>query len=277
MNWTDLFTRPDDQLPEAQFQGWFDRIAKQLLCQTTLYVNNQPHRLVEIEFYYYSKEHHPDIFAHRDPIQLELGRWYFHRTEGTYRSGSFKGVDISFGDGTAHGGVLIRGIEKPDGELVDGPSLCVDHLLDCTGADDVAALDRAINQRCAWESGNPLRLEETAIEDHEIHPSARVGLSLKRFKRAPNPPRFIIKPYRYLTEPNRTKKGRAYLILALHAQGKSTDEIRELTGSTRSTIQRYVDDFEMGRRQDSFDPYYGVELKANLLCQLHGTWHNKYQ
>ena len=65
---------------------------------------------MEVEVYYHAADH-PDPFAHRDPAQLHVGRWYFHRTGGTYRGGSFKGLDLAFGGSAAHAGVLIRGIE----------------------------------------------------------------------------------------------------------------------------------------------------------------------
>ena len=57
----------------------------------------------------------------------------------------------------AAAGVYPVRIETPEGKLIDGPSLTVDHLLDVTGADSVAQLDRAIGgQRRimgVWELG----------------------------------------------------------------------------------------------------------------------------
>ena len=138
-NWDARLTRPGS-LDEAAAAAWFDRIATRLLRGTHLLVAGTPHRLTEVEFYYFS-ESHPDPFTHRDPLQRARGRWYFHRTGGTYKGGSFKGIDLTFGDGEAYGGVLIRGLERPDGTLVDGPSLCVDHLLAACGVASVAALD----------------------------------------------------------------------------------------------------------------------------------------
>lgn len=276
MDWTALFQRPEGDLTDADFQQWFDRIADQLMCRTQYVVNGQPHRFVEIEFYYFSKEGHDDIFAHKEAVQLECGRWYFHRTQGVYRSGSFKGLDISFGDGTAYGGVLIRGIEQPNGEIIDGPSLHVDHLLGMTGADDVTTLDNAISGRKVWDESNVLYLKDIEGEERDLVRSSRVGLTLKRFKKAPNPPRYVLRPYRYLSEPKRTKKGKLHVILGLHARGKSVDEIREITGSTKSTIQRHIDDFEIGKQSTSFEPYYGTDLKPKDLCQMHGTWHANY-
>jgi hypothetical protein len=241
-----------------------------------LLVGSEPHRFTEIEFYYFG-ELHPDPFTHRDPIQKECGRWYFHRTRGVYRGGSFKGFDLTFGGREAFGGVLIRGLEAPDGTLIDGPSLCVDHLLARTEAADVATLDEAIAERVAWDEENPLQLEwKDTPEERPLLRSSRVGLSLKRSKKSPEPPRYIMRRYRYLSEPRRISKGKLHMVLALHAQGLSIDQIHARTGCPRQTIQRYVADFEEGRLQVDFDPYYGIDLSPKDLCRLHGTWHSAY-
>src|SRR5262249_44387331 len=175
-----------------------------LLNRTRLVAGGVSHRLTEVEFYYHGPEH-PDRFAHRDPVQVHTGRWYFHRTAGVYRSGSFKGVDLTFGTPGAHAGILFRGLEKPDGSLVDGPSLLVDHLLDATGAAEVPALDKVIGERVAWDAGNPLRLELVPdLERKEVYRSARVGLTLKKARpAAPEPQRYLLRTYRFLNEPRR--------------------------------------------------------------------------
>src|SRR4051794_39549996 len=115
--WPETLARPspfDDRVAVE----WFTRIADRLLNASRLRVAGIPHRLTEIEFYDFDPTVHPDPFTHRDPIQRECGRWYFHRTGGVYRSGSFKGFDLTFGDGTSRAGILIRGLETPDGKLI---------------------------------------------------------------------------------------------------------------------------------------------------------------
>ena len=272
--WRALFQKPDDVSDGVA--GWFDRIAAQLLSGSQLVVGGEPHRFVEVEFYYCG-DAHTDTFTHRDPIQRECGRWYLHRTHGVYRGGSFKGFDLTFGDGKAFGGALIRGIEGPDGKLIDGPSLCVDYLLARTGLREVATLDAAIGERAAWDSDNPLRLQSVhASAPRSLWRSARVGLSLKRVKKTSDAPRFIMRPYRYLTEPSRTSKGKLLLVLALHAQGTDPETIRRLTDSPRQTIQRYIEDFEAGRAERDFSPYFGIDLGPKELCRLHGAWHANY-
>src|SRR5215813_2446354 len=152
-----ILRRPEQFSDGPVVDEWFARIANRLLNGTRIVVGNGAHRIVEIEFYYHGDQH-LDPFTHRESLQLQLGRWYFHRTRGTYRSGTLKGLDLTFGDGQAFAGVLIRSLETPDGKLIDGPSLCVDHLLARAGCESVAALDSAIKGRLAWDSTSPLVL-----------------------------------------------------------------------------------------------------------------------
>ena len=180
---------------------------------TRLLVAGQPHRLVEIEFYYFGEDH-LDPFTHRDRLQEQCGRWYFHRSHGSYRSGSFKGIDLTFGDGTARAGVLLRGLEKPDGTLIDGPSLLVDHLLALSGKSTVAELDGFIGELPTWHADQPLRLSDVAVEGRPLYRTARIGLSLKKAKPGDDLFRYLMRRYRYLSEPHRIAKGKLLLVLA---------------------------------------------------------------
>jgi hypothetical protein len=273
IDWHALLQKPADLREPGRAAEWFSRMAAALLNGCDLVVAGEPHRFVEVEFYCCGDEH-PDPFTHRDPVQLERGRWYFHRTRGVYRSGSFKGLDLTFGDGTMFGGALIRGVVAADGTLIDGPSLTVDHLLARTKARSVGVLDDMIAGRPAWDASSPLRLVPASpARGQELVRSARVGLSLKRARGGGEMPRFIMKPYRYLSEPRRTGKGKAHVVLALHAGGASPDEIHERTGCPRASVKRYVEDFEAGRQQADFEEYFGADLTPRDLCRLHGTWH----
>lgn len=269
-NWPALFCRAND--PDQ----WFTRIADRLLNGSRLRAGGRAHRLVEIEFYYWS-EAHPDPFTHRDPIQFAIGHWYFHRSRGTYRGGSFKGLDLTFGDPTASGGILLRGLETPNGALIDGPSLCVDYLLDATGAANVAALDRTIGGRLAWDAGNPILLEQSETrQSRPMLPSPRVGLFLKKAGSPSDSTRFVMRSYRYLTEPARTKKGKPHMVLALYVQGKGIDAIHRLTKCPRRAIERYIADFEEGKKDGDFTPYFGIDLGPRQLCLLYGVWCARY-
>lgn len=272
-DWLPLFRKPKALSEASSPEKWFTRIADRLLNGSRLTAGGRAHRLMEVELYYWSEEH-PDPFTHRDPIQFSIGHWYFHRSRGTYRGGSFKGLDLTFGDPTASGGILLRGLETPEGVLIDGPSLCVDYLLDATGAANVADLDRAIGGRLAWDAGNPILLSSSDSENKRpMIRSPRVGLFLKKAGSRADATRFVMRPYRYLTEPGRTKKGKLHMVLALYSQGKNIDDIQQITKCPRRTIERYIGDFEEGKKEADFTPYFGIDLGPRQLCKLYGVWH----
>ena len=231
-----LQRRPKLDTPGAA-ETWFHDIAVRLLGACRLRAAGSVNRLVEIEFYFDSEEH-PDPFTHRHAEQRTSGRWYFHRIGASYRGGSFKGFDLTFGDGLAHGGILIRSLETPEGRLVVGPSLCVDYLLTTTGSSAVAALASAIGGRHAADADSPLQLIDgwNPNVDVKLFRSARVGLSLKRLNDAIAVDR-LSRPYRFLTEPRRVTKGRPELIDALLSAGHSLEDVRRLTGSPMKAIK----------------------------------------
>lgn len=264
--------RPDG-LNDTNAIHWFEAAAEMICNRVELVVGGERHRLTEVEFYYFHDNVHPDSFAHCDPLQLEFGKWYFHRIDGSYKGGSFKGLDISFGDGVAYGGVLIRGLQKPDGSLVDGPCLCVNHILEKAKTPNVAFLDSLLNGRHVWDSSSPMYLEESEqLEAKELYRSARVGLTLKRSQPGSNMPYYIARPYRFLTEPRRIKKGKTLLILSQISNGSDATSIHNLTGSPRPTIQKHIDSFAEGQKLKDFRSFQKKELKSADLARLHGAF-----
>lgn len=268
--------RPPHVTTEAHFGPWFGDVMDRLLNHCDFVVAGRRYRFAELEAYYCG-DPHADLFAHRDPLQLENGRWYFHRTRGEYRGGSFKGLDLTMGDGTAFFGILIRTVVAPDGTLVVGPSLTVDHLLERTKAKSVATLDALIAGRSIWDKTSPLHIAESEKpRSAVVHRSARVGLSLKKAKGKADAPKFVARPYRYLTEPKGISKGKVHLVLALHQAGESTESIHQITGCPRKTVERYVADFAAGKLAEGFDSYIGKDLGTAELCKLFGTWSVKH-
>lgn len=262
----------------------FADIAARLLGEIELVVAGSPHRLREIEFYYQSDDH-PDPFAHCDPLQKTTGRWYFHRESGGYRGGSFKGLDISFGPEGVFGGILIRTIETPDGREINGCSLCVDHLLATTGEAGVAALDGRIGERRVWDPSSPLHLRHSgaqsapaqlslgapAARSGEILATARVGLTLQRMGRDDRWPRYLLAPYRFLSDPT-ISKGKVHTVIALHQRGLDAAAISAATRSPQKTVRSYLDAYQEGLALQDFAPFRGKKLGSADLCTLHGVW-----
>ncbi len=268
---SELLLQAGERTPEI----WFQEIAELLLNGCQLLVAGAPHRLLEIEFYYHAEEH-LDPFAHCDPLQKSEARWYFHREAGGYRGGSFKGLDISFAPEGEFGGILIRSLESPDGHLINGCSLCVDHLLSQTGHKRVAELDEAIAERKVWEQSSPLCLEPCPdLEQRMVLATARVGLTLKRMYQHREMPAYIMRNYRFLSDP-KIKKGKIHSVIALHKMGRSPDEIRTLAKSPARSIQGYLRAFQEGLELENFNRFRGRSLKVADLCQLHGAWQRHY-
>src|ERR1700722_13444774 len=235
MSFTTLGIKPPHVAEEAHFAPWFSDIVERLLNATDFMVNGIPYRFAELEAYYHGPGH-LDTFSHRDPLQRENGRWYFHRSGSQYRSGSFKGLDLVLGDGIAPFGILIRSILDPSGNLIDGPSLTVDHLLAQTKAKNISALDEIINGRKIRDTTSPLAIRESrTIRSATVYRSSRVGLSLKKTKGNLEATRFVACPYRFLTEPRSISKGKVHLVLTLHRLGEDVDAIHELTGCPKKT------------------------------------------
>src|SRR5689334_18097007 len=133
---------PSAATAEAAYAAVFRVIADLLLNRATLHVAGRPHRFTELEMYW-SGHAHVDPFTHGQPIQRQIGAWYFHRSGERYRGGTYKGLDITFGSSEAFGGILIRGVEPVEPiepararaaapalpelpALIDGPCLVVD-------------------------------------------------------------------------------------------------------------------------------------------------------
>lgn len=255
--------------------AWFGQIAQRLLNGAVLSIDGQDHRLLEIEFYYRGPRH-DDAFTHGDDLQATFGRWYFHRDEGSYRGGSFKGLDLTFGPEGVYGGVLIRTIQKPDGSVVNGCSLCVDHMLATTGHARVSELDAALGERKVWEEGGPMQLVfRDDLDARDVIGTARVGLTLKRMYRYKQMPQFIMAPYRFLTDPT-IKKGKVHTVIALHQRGLDVEQINALTRSPKRTISNYVAAYAAGSEETDFKRWRGKKLKTADLCRMHGVWSNVY-
>jgi hypothetical protein len=256
--------------PDQELLPWFQQIADRLLRRTILDVAGEPHELCEIEFYLHG-EAHPDPFTHGQAIQRSSGRWYFHRSGESYRGGTYKGLDITFGPPEVFGGILIRSLLTPDGALINGSSLCVEHLLARTGHERVASLAEAVADHSVDAPDSPLRLRTIAERPVTIYYTARVGLTLKRVAEHPEMLDYILRPYRALTRPRGIAKGRVHLIIALHQAGETAAAIEALTATPKRTVKQYLEAYERGRALGTTESLHGKSLSATDLCLLHGA------
>jgi hypothetical protein len=263
---------PSAGTADGEYLALFRDAADLLLNRTTLRIAGHPHRFTELELYF-TGHAHADPFTHGDPMQRTLARWYFHRSGERYRSGTYKGLDVSFGSPEAFGGILVRGVERlgPAPVLIDGPCMVVDHILALTASpaieDLVSRFDLAI-ESAGRRSPLHVELDAGPGRGATVHATPRIGLTLKKGNTEARR-RFIARPYRFLSEPARIRKGKPHLITALHRQGWSPAAIAAVTATRPSVIQGYLAAFEAGRRRPIAE--LAGDLSTAELCELLGA------
>jgi len=241
-----------------------------------VFINNQPHRLAEIEFYCNGHKH-KDEFAHGSDLQKTRGKWYFHMVGQSYKAGSFKGLDLTFGDDNLIGGILLRSIQPIGGDLVEGPSLLVDHVLSTTSfskiEDLVKSFDLSAEHLDQSSKTHPMFVGVTEVDlpflpKKDVVKSARVGLTLKRFKEGKEA--YLGRGYRYMINPDTIKKGKHYTIVGLHKQGKSPEEIAKIAKSPKGTVEKYIASYEKGKTKKWRD-FIDETLDPDDTCQAIGA------
>ena len=258
---------PGDDRPRR----WFASLARFLTGEVVLRAGDHRYRLAEVEFYYRAPDH-DDPFPHQANRLSRRNSWYFHRSGTSYRGGTFKGLDLTFGSERAPGGVLLRALIDEDDQIISGPNNCVEHLLVATGTTGVADLDRRAGALDAWDPASPLALELAGKNPPAagIYATARIGLSLRRVRPTAAAARYLVAPYRFVIAPRRNPRGKPHLALALHAAGASVLDVQRITGSPPGAIARYIAGFERGRRLRDLTRFAGVPLDTTALAQLHG-------
>ena len=160
----------------------FYEIAHTLLNERVLTINGDEHTLAEIEIYLNSSED-PDPYVHKHPDQLTQGNFYFHKAsrkkDSKFKGGTFKGVDLTFGNKDTYCGILIRSIISSNGTLITGPCKVVDYILQCYEVQSIA--DLVSESKLLSFLGNKynLVLEECSNKENTLYSGPRVGLGDK--------------------------------------------------------------------------------------------------
>ena len=132
-------------IPTKEPQKLFQTIAEELMCNYVIQKGIQQYRIVEIEFYFYSRDHQDVITYPRDTKE---GRWFFHPSgvDLTFTSNGIeylKDGKYKISDNAYFGGILIRGLYKlydKDRKYIFGPQKCVDELWNNLNAFDEAGI-----------------------------------------------------------------------------------------------------------------------------------------
>lgn len=194
------YTKIDDKL--------IKRIAKALLLKYVLVVNDKKEfRICEIEFYI-NNTTHGDQYTHGDVNQKTFGKWYFHRYHGNcYKSGTYKGLDLTLGNKDTFFGVLIRSIyDIETGEFIEGPCRSVNKILELNGVSDVKEYMMGRTDPLSARSTKNFHLKRKSIlDDEQIYMGPRIGLSDKY-------PEWKNVNYRFLIKKGMIKKDKSRLI-----------------------------------------------------------------
>jgi len=250
-----------------EFFQEFEKISRALMNDYTLEINDKSHRLTELE-YYFCGDKHMDIFTHQDRLQETSGNWYFHKTGNGYKGGSYKGLDITFGQ-HGFGGILIRAIQVVDDKTyIEGPCMSVNHILELDSAAEVVdyVSKKDFNLSVSKKSKLYLRKNEN-LKKLDLVAGPRFGLTLKKTDGERS--YYIMKSYRFMCQPGNVKKGRVNLVLGLHGIGKSENEIKDISGCTPTAIKKYISLFEEGK-QLKYEEFEGKTLSNDDLCKLYG-------
>ncbi len=182
----------------------FQRIANDILNHWVLKVEDALFRITEIEFYYKNAEYHIDSYIHGHELQKQKGKWYFHGS----------GIDITFGDGEAFGGILIRAIYNiTDKKYCYGPLNCILEIFS-----NLTSIYKSEMSFCLIPSTKGLFEIEKPIR------TPRVGL---------NPEKDTImhsKYYRFLIMPKQKHADKTGIIEAMKIQKYSEAEINNIWG-----------------------------------------------
>eukprot|EP01114_Cavostelium_apophysatum_P001546 TRINITY_DN11340_c0_g1_i1.p1 TRINITY_DN11340_c0_g1~~TRINITY_DN11340_c0_g1_i1.p1 ORF type:complete len:304 (+),score=26.36 TRINITY_DN11340_c0_g1_i1:118-1029(+) len=267
---------------ELDYEQCFQQVSDFLLNRCIFYIKGKPHRILEVEVYFYS-EAHPDPYPHNYELYTQYtgGHWYFHRVGNSYKGGNYKGLDISIGRGAEeYGGILIRTVQslEPEEEVViSGPCRTVDYILRLCGASSIQDLvDNKMdgNTNALSPNASPSKPLHLAYHEHserrEIFRSPRIGLNLnKKGETAESQIKYNAKFYRYFTLPTKVHKKNP-MIAALYFAGRTPVEISQITGAKLSTVMKYCECFEKGRKMKP-SKFVGTKLNDELFCQFLGA------
>jgi len=151
-------------------ESGFAKAAKLLLLDYKLVAGDADFEILELEFYFYQKDVHPDPYSHAFqypnrviPKMSVTGSWYFHRFIGIEKyTHTRRGLDLTYGSGElkAYGGLLIRSVKREsDGKLISGPSNVMAKVLEA--ADNPQAIQKLafnLEEGMAFRPDSVLRL-----------------------------------------------------------------------------------------------------------------------
>src|SRR5690606_16817124 len=210
-----------DSTSAIEVEEGFIKAAKLILLDYKLVAGNTDFEVLELEFYFYQKNIHPDPYSHafqypnRVVAKMSVtGSWYFHRFIGIEKyTHTRRGLDLTYGSGEhqAYGGLLIRSVKREhDGLKISGPSNVVAYVLEAANdPEGVQALAFNLEEGMAFRQDSVIRW---APRDKPLtmplFRAKRQGLGDKN-------PFYRDKEFRFFSDLSVIKKGKGFSYSAL--------------------------------------------------------------
>ncbi len=205
-----------DSTSTIEVEEGFVTAAKLILLDYKLVAGDTDFEVLELEFYFYQKNIHPDPYSHafkypnRVVAKMSVtGSWYFHRFIGIEKyTHTRRGLDLTYGSGAheAYGGLLIRSVKREyDGKVISGPSNVVSYVLD-------AANDPEGIQKLAFnlEEGMAFRKDSVIRWVPREKPLSIPLFRTKRQGLGDKNPFYRDKEFRFFSDLSVIKKGKGF-------------------------------------------------------------------
>ena len=175
----------------------FQMLADKILNKARLVANTKEYKICEIEMYLRNNDH-DDKYVHGHDDQKQFGKFYFHRYQnGTYKAGTYKGLDIVLGNNNSYFGILIRTLYDSDtNKFIEGSCRCVNEILQQFNVTDVKELmNTHFDNKQIEIINNKLYLKNYNGITFDIYTGPRIGLSDKYTEYKNKNYRFVIMEY----------------------------------------------------------------------------------
>lgn len=172
----------DLSLNQKDIQSSFLKIADEILNSHLLVCKDTKFRVLAIEFYYLSKNHldlntHAAKFNRAKESQSKMHQWYLHKLSINPKN-NFKGIDYTFGQDGAFGGILIKKVLKESNKKLFSQSKFIDELI-------LILRPKSVDE-FVWqiEKESLLYFEKSELKSFKIVAKKRKGLKNSSFKDA---------------------------------------------------------------------------------------------
>lgn len=266
-----------------EYEVFLEEVAFFLLHRFVLVANGVRYRILEVEMYVHDDNCvWKDMFAHNDSLQRQNASFYFHRSGVSFRGGTYKGLDVTFGAPHCAAAALIRTTQRLDGEkkIFCGPCVVVDELLRSLQVSSIAQYVNEHGVESSKKKKNNLHLalsgEDEGGHDEvkKVYKTPRVGLSLLKHPHFSEDVFFFYAHrLRFLVEPHKVTKHRHLLALVMMEDEIHEDTIEKIVGTKKKNILQWRADYESGQRMCKVESYFGTKVdQVQAYCKMYGAF-----